>query len=99
MILLHDTTPDQEKDLIELKVKKGKIASAPDAADINGEAADEQMDEDLAAEAAAVAAAAAAAEEEASQSLYFVDEDEEDATVPEDFEYESDGNESDRMEE
>jgi hypothetical protein len=95
VILLHDTTPDQEKDLLELKVKKVKIAPALDLADTNGESAEDRMIED----SAAHDATAAEVEDDGSQSLYFVDEDEEDAKVPDDFEYESEGKGGDRMEE
>jgi hypothetical protein len=84
VILLHDTTPDQEKDLLELKAKKTKAAPVTE----NAEASDST---------APVTPPAPTVGDSSGQGLFFVDPDEVDANVPGEFEYESEG-EDDRME-
>jgi 26S proteasome regulatory subunit N2 len=75
VILLHDTTPDEPKDLLELKVKKVKPATAVPV-ETPGESSR--------------AGAGGAEEDEDFGPGYIVDDDEELAPVPADFEYETD---------
>lgn len=82
--MLHDTTPDEEKDLLELKVKKAKPATAAPV--------------ETAGESSRAADGGDAEEDEDLGPGYIVDEDEEDAPVPGDFEYETDAEEHDNME-
>jgi len=93
VILLHDTTPDVEKDLLELKVKKVVPGSGLDGEGANGESA---ADAAAAPNATDVVDPASVADDGDGSGLYLVNEDEEDAEVPADFAYESEG---DRMEE
>jgi 26S proteasome regulatory subunit N2 len=79
VILLHDTRPSEPKSLLELKVKKATPAPAPGA---TGSSADQGPE-------GASATTAAAANDN------LVDEGEEEASVPGEFDYESDTNPND----
>jgi 26S proteasome regulatory subunit N2 len=79
VILLHDTTPSEPKTLLELKVKKAAPAPAPGA---TGSSADQ------APEGVSVTTAAAANDN-------LVDEGDDEASVPGEFDYESDTNPND----
>lgn len=81
VILLEDTKPSEPKTLLELKVKKAAPAPAPGAA---GQSSGDRMLGSTGASAAPSAAAAASA-------THLVDEGEEDAALPDDFNYETDG--------
>lgn len=80
VILLTDTRPSEPKTLLELKVKKAAPAPAPGAAGSSG---------DHAPEGVSVTTAAAPISDN------MVDEGEDEASVPGDFEYESDTNPDD----
>ncbi|KAH6620494.1 armadillo-type protein [Boeremia exigua] len=79
VILLTDTTPSEPKELLELKVKKAAPAPAPGATG-SGEQAPEGVAE-------------ADSPESATDNL--VEEGDDEASVPGDFEYESDTNPND----
>lgn len=80
VILLTDTTPSEPKTLLELKVKKAAPAPAPGAAGSS---------DDQAPEGVSVTTAAAPV----SDNL--VEEGDDEASVPDEFEYESDTNPND----
>lgn len=86
MILLHDTTPDEPKTLLELKVKKAATQPAPsrDGAGPSGTSAAPGLD--LLTGAAAAAGVLTAVDE---------DDDGEEAEIPEDFNYHSEEDEGD----
>lgn len=77
VILLHDTRPSEPKSLLELKVKKAAPAPAPGA---TGSSSDQAAD------------GAATAMDAGQVNDNLVDEGEDEATVPGDFDYESDTN-------
>jgi 26S proteasome regulatory subunit N2 len=79
VVLLHDTTPSEPKTLLELKVKKASPAPAPGA---TGSSVDQGP------EGVSVTTAAAANDN-------LVDEGEDEASVPGEFDYESDTNPND----
>jgi 26S proteasome regulatory subunit N2 len=79
VILLTDTKPSEPKTLLELKVKKAAPAAAPGAAGPSGEQA----------------SAAAPGSTSTLTNDNMVDEGEEDAEVPDDFEYHSEPDEED----
>lgn len=83
MILLHDTQPDDEKTLLELKVKKAPAQPAPGAGPsaVGPVTPDAHMGEE-ATGAAAGAGVLTAVDED--------DEDGEEAPVPDEFDYTSD---------
>jgi 26S proteasome regulatory subunit N2 len=80
VILLTDTKPSEPKELLELKVKKAAAAPAPGA---TGSSSDE----------AALGVEEMETSEETTDNV--VDEGDEEASVPGDFEYESDTNPND----
>lgn len=80
MILLTDTRPSEPKELLELKVKKAAPAPAPGAAGSSGELAPEGVAE-------------AGSLEETTDNL--VEEGDDEASLPGEFEYESDTNPND----
>ncbi|KZM19785.1 enzyme regulator [Ascochyta rabiei] len=80
VILLTDTKPSEPKTLLELKVKKAAPAPAPGASGSSGEQAAE---------------GAAEAESSGPTTDNLVDEGDEEASLPGDFEYESDTNPND----
>ena len=79
MILLTDTKPSEPKTLLELKVKKAAPAPTPGAAGSSG---------DQAPEGVSVTTAAAVSDN-------MVDEGDDEASIPGEFEYESDTNPTD----
>jgi len=95
-ILLHDTESDKPKELIELKVKKAPTQPAPSSGvgDMHN-----VVDAAFAARRDALAAGAAGGIGAASAAgvLTAVDEDEdgEEAELPGDFEYETEGEDGD----
>lgn len=80
MILLTDTRPSEPKELLELKVKKAAPAPAPGAAGSSGDQAPEGVAE-------------AGSPEATTDNL--VEEGDEEASLPGEFEYESDTNPND----
>ncbi len=80
MILLTDTKPSEPKELLELKVKKAAPAPAPGAAGSSDEQAPEGVAE---------------AESPESTTDNMVEEGDDEASLPGDFEYESDTNPND----
>jgi 26S proteasome regulatory subunit N2 len=80
VILLTDTRPSEPKELLELKVKKAAPAPAPGATGSSSEQAPEGVEEMETSDATA-------------DNL--VDEGDEEASLPADFEYESDTNPND----
>jgi len=80
VILLTDTRPSEPKELLELKVKKAAPAPAPGAAGSSGDQAPEGVAE-------------AGSPEETTDNL--VEEGDEEASLPGEFEYESDTNPND----
>lgn len=80
MILLTDTKPSEPKELLELKVKKAAPAPAPGASGSSGEQAPEGVAE-------------AGSSGPTTDNL--VEEGDEEASLPGDFEYESDTNPND----
>lgn len=80
MILLTDTKPSEPKTLLELKVKKAAPAPAPGASGSSGEQAPEGVAE---------------GEESGPTTDNLVEEGDEEASLPGDFEYESDTNPND----
>lgn len=81
MILLTDTKPSEPKTLLELKVKKAAPAPAPGAAGSSGDQAGAEGAMDV--------------EEPESTTDNLVEEGDEEASLPGDFEYESDTNPND----
>lgn len=81
VILLHDTTPENAKTLLELKVKKAGTQPAPVRDNANGSSATSGLD--ILSGAAAAAGVLTAVDED--------DDDGEEAEVPDDFDYHSDG--------
>ncbi|KAF2088798.1 26S proteasome regulatory complex, non-ATPase subcomplex, Rpn2/Psmd1 subunit [Saccharata proteae CBS 121410] len=95
VILLHDTRPSESKELLEMKLKKAATTPAPGAP---GHTLAEQVNSAYAARDAGGAAdtsiAGISGASEAAGVLTAVDEDEDDgeeAPVPREFEYHSDG--------
>lgn len=82
MILLTDTQPSEPKTLLELKVKKAAPAPAPGATGSSSEQAAQSM-----------LSAMEEDDEEVNDNL--VEEGDEEASVPGEFEYESDTNPDD----
>ena len=80
VILLTDTKPSEPKELLELKVKKAAPAPAPGASGPSGEQAPEGVVE---------------AGSSAPTTDNLVEEGDEEALLPGDFEYESDTNPND----
>ncbi|KAJ4326403.1 proteasome regulatory particle base subunit [Neodidymelliopsis sp. IMI 364377] len=81
VILLTDTKPSEPKTLLELKVKKAAPAPAPGASGSSGEQAGAESVMDI--------------EEPESTMDNLVEEGDEEASLPGDFEYESDTNPND----
>ncbi|RDI85120.1 hypothetical protein Vi05172_g5100 [Venturia inaequalis] len=84
VILLHDTTPEESKTLLELKVKKAATQPAPVRDNVNGSSSAPGLD--MLSGAAAAAGVLTAVDE---------DDDGEEAEVPDDFDYHSDGDADD----
>lgn len=79
VILLTDTKPSEPKELLELKVKKAAPAPTPGTAGSSGEQAPEGVTE----------------AESGSTTDNLVEEGDEEASLPGEFEYESDTNPND----